>query len=126
MTAEQGRINGDEVPDREVGDHRTHLDHLATELVAGNDRVAGRRELAAEDMNIRAADAAGFHLDDRVELAWARVVDGPHGKLPGLLDHHRLHFPAPIDRPLMGCLCAIHTARRTGRLYRVAAAAGLA
>src|SRR5207302_6765637 len=53
-------INGDEVPDREVGDHRTHLDHLATELVAGNDRVAGRRELAAEDMNIRAADAAGF------------------------------------------------------------------
>src|SRR5437899_11192540 len=100
MTADQGRMHGDEVPDREVGDHRTHLDHLATELVAGNDRVTGRRELAAEDMNIRAADAAGFHLDDRVELAWRRVGDGPPGKLAGLLDHHCRRFPAPTVGPL--------------------------
>src|SRR5712691_11927856 len=57
---EQRWIDGDEIADLEVADFAADCHHFAAELVAGNDRVAGRCELPTDDMDVCAADAAGF------------------------------------------------------------------
>ncbi len=123
---EQRGIDGDEIADLQVPDLPADRDHLAAELVAGNDRVAGGGELAADDMNVGAADATGLDFDQRLVGRRGRVCDLFHGHLIGFFDHDRFHLTAPIVRPRISCFCAIQPARSTGRLASVAAAASLA
>src|SRR5207244_3422892 len=119
-------IHGHEVADLDVADLAADRHHLAAELVAGDDRVAGRSELAADDVDVGAADAARLDRDHGVSGAGGRVLHLLDRELIRFLDHDGLHFTAPMVRPRMSCFCAIQPASRTGRLASVAAAASLA
>src|SRR5207245_2083645 len=67
VAAKQRRIHGHEIARRDVADARADGDHLAAELVTGDDRVAGRGKLAPDDVDVGAADPAGLDLDYGVE-----------------------------------------------------------
>src|SRR4029453_9856136 len=118
----QVRVDGDEVADPEGLDLAAGGDDLAAELVAGDDRVADRRQLAVEDVEVGAADAAGVDPDEDLARPGGRVVDPLDADLAWPLDHHRIHFTAPMVRPRTSCFCAIPPASSTGRQAIVAAA----
>ena len=64
--------------------------HDADDLVAEHDAAAGKRELAVEQVQVGAADAAGAHLQQQLARAGLRHValDGPQ-RAPGRVEHHR-------------------------------------
>src|SRR4029077_2043017 len=122
----QRGVSGDEVTNPNPLHAAADGDDLAAELVAGDDRVSRRRELAAEHVNVRAADSASLNPEDDLVRVRRRIVDSADRDLVGLLDDRGPHFTAPIVRPRINCFCATHPASRTGRLARVAAAASFA
>ena len=119
-------VDGDEVTDLDIGHAPSDGNHLATEFVAGDDRVPCRRDVALEQMKIRPADAACLNLQDRIGRPRYWIVNPGHLDLAGLFKNDSLHFTAPMVRPRISCFCAIHPASRTGRLASVAAAASFA
>jgi len=71
--------------------------------VAGDDRHLWVGQLAIDDMQIRAADAAGGHL--HANLAWSGLAVGEIRQLergPKLLQHHRLHGVLRFRSRLIG------------------------
>src|SRR3954465_6830262 len=64
VPAEQRRLDRDDVTDAHAGHVAPDRDPLAGELVAGDDRIARRRELAVDDVQVGAADPAGVGRDD--------------------------------------------------------------
>jgi len=62
--AEHGRLHGDAVTDDDRFDSFAYLDDRARELVAGAAGERRHRELAGEDVQIRAADPGRGNLDD--------------------------------------------------------------
>src|SRR5439155_8682295 len=94
-------------------------------LVPGDDREAGR-ELALEDVQVGAADAAPGDLDDHLARSGCRVGNRRHLELARGLDVDGPHFTAPNERPRTSLSCAAQPAMRTGRHASVAAAHRLA
>jgi hypothetical protein len=64
------------------------LDDLADDLVAGNDRIAARRELSGDDVQVGAADAAGTDLEPHLA--------GGERRQRGALEHQRVLLAHPI------------------------------
>ncbi len=66
-------------------------DHLTGELVPRHQRVNGPRKLPVGEVDVRAADTAGPHLDDHFVRSRGRVGDLAYVHVARLVDHHRLH-----------------------------------
>ena len=91
VPAIQRRVDRDARPFRKSRDARTKCYDLAGELVAGDDGVGCRRELAVGDVQVRAADAAGPDLDHDLTPPRRRVVYGATPDIPGLLYDRRFY-----------------------------------
>jgi hypothetical protein len=69
-------------------------DHIdpADDLVARDDRHFRIGQFAIDDMQVRAADAAGGNLDSNLTRPGLPIGEiGPFKSSPKLLQHHRLH-----------------------------------
>jgi hypothetical protein len=63
--------------------------------VADDDGIDGRRELAVDDVDVSATDAAGADSQNNVVRAWFRFGDVDDSHLAGLIDHDRFHDVTP-------------------------------
>ena len=96
--AERTESAADVVVDRhpvaqlDVLDVRADLDHLAAELVA-QDRIGSEVVFAFDDLEVRAANADGFHLEQHV-IRFHDVGDGffLEDEVADILENISLHF----------------------------------
>ena len=92
LAAEQRRVDGHPVADRELGDTAPPT---ATTVPAnscpGMTGYGGRRELAVHDVDVGAADADRGHGDDDLAGPGRRIVRGADVDLARFFDDHRAH-----------------------------------
>ena len=74
--------HADAIADGEFRDARPKRRHMADDLMAEHERELGLRQLAVEDVQIGAADAAGRDLDE--DLAGPRLGHSELGGLSGV------------------------------------------
>ena len=91
LAAVQRRVDPDAIADLDADDLIADINDRAAELVPDDDRVAGRRELAIDDVDIGAADAAGADLDDDVLRPGHRLRHILNPDHAGLFDYDRFH-----------------------------------
>ena len=82
--------NADSSADREALDVRPRPQDPADNLVAGHDRRPHVGQLAVDDVQVGAADAAGFDPDQQLRRPWFRVGALLHNqRLADPSEHHR-------------------------------------
>jgi hypothetical protein len=92
VTAVQRRVDRHQRAERQVGPHvGADRRDRAGELVAGRDRVRGRRELPVHDVDVRAADPAAIHLDDDLTWPWRGIRYLRHPEAAGTVEHDGSH-----------------------------------
>jgi hypothetical protein len=94
VAAEQRRVDRDPVAHRQAErgvDIGGDVGDRPGELVAGGDRVRGRRELPVHDVDVRTAHPARFHLDDDLPRSRCRVRHLCHAKAAGTVEHDGPH-----------------------------------
>src|SRR4051812_16934651 len=94
-TAVQRRVDPYAVADRKSLDVLTDRHHFATEFVADDDGIDGRREFAVDDMDVSPTDTAGADPQNDVVRAWFRFGDIDDSHLAGLINHDRFHDVTP-------------------------------
>src|SRR5690606_19566559 len=95
MSAEQRRVDGHPVTRGDAGvDVVTDFGDGAGELVPRDQWIRAGRELTGGDVQVRATDAAGPHLDHHMSRVRTGSRHVTHGDLAGFLDDGGLHAPS--------------------------------
>src|SRR6056297_2959445 len=98
----------------------SRCDHTANDLMTGNDRQPGIRQIAVNDMKVRAADGAGTDLDEDLIRSWTwRLALSQSERPSNLFEHHRLHAVSPLRRSY--CCIAHSMHARIGQRQRLLA-----
>jgi hypothetical protein len=85
--------DADAVPKSELIDAWTHSGDTADDFVAGDDRQARLGQVAIDDMQVGAADAAGSDLHKHLSGPGSRVGNGPVLQdQAGSVENHCFHW----------------------------------
>jgi hypothetical protein len=92
--------NANSIPHGKPDIALTHGSHASDNLVSGNERKLGVRQVAVDDVEIGAADGARRNFDKH--LAGTRTRRLPLNQPQGMassLEHHRLHASTSLVQP---------------------------
>src|SRR5262249_41935560 len=121
LVAVERRVDGDTVTCPQSGHAGPQRDHDTRELVPRHQRRR-RREPAAQDVQIGAAEPTRAHPDDDLARRRSGIVHGGDLHTAGSGDDGCFHFTAPRESPWTSLSWAAKPAASTGREMMVAAA----